>query len=277
MIELKDVSKSYGKNIIFDKINFSVKKGISFAIIGKNGKGKSTFLKIISNLINVNEGEIIYKDKNLSFCYIIDNFSDIKLTPKEYLTSVGMLHNMQKDEIEQKIQKLSEDFFYKEMLDTPIKYLSKGSIQKINITQALLYKSDIMLLDEPLSGLDTESAKKLFDYVKEYKKNGSTVILSTHTDYALSQLADEVYEIKDQKIIQVNNSTLLKKSLKKITFNYSNSDFKIGTTLEEQLDNIVYLENNKVELLVSDQFANNVIKALMDNHYVLEEMTNEYI
>ena len=156
MITLNNIVKEYNKKIVLHDISMMIEQGQSIAFTGHNGCGKSTLLKIIAGLVRPTKGNVKY-ERSFQFHYVPEHFPQMQLTAENYLLSQGKMEGIEELELKKRIQNLSQDFFFQSMLKIPIKYLSKGSLQKVGVIQALLKEPDILLLDEPLSGQDIAS------------------------------------------------------------------------------------------------------------------------
>ena len=198
-IKLNDVTKKFKKTVLLEQVNFSIHKGQSIALRGKNGVGKSTLLKMISGLSLPTEGVVVY-DKRLSFSYVPDHFPKSKLTPLQYLKLVGQIDGFSHQVTQEKITGLLKDFFMEQMVDTPLAYLSKGSLQKVNVIQGILKRPDVLLLDEPLSGQDASSQRVFIEKMKGLLAQETTLIMSCHETYLMNELSDVVVEIKNQQL-----------------------------------------------------------------------------
>lgn len=204
IIEIKNMTKHYGKDkMLFDKVNLTIHEGEVLAFVGVNGVGKSTMLAIIAKLTSVNTGEIVYK-KDLKFGLVPEMMSKINLKMVEYLTLLCEIDRTRKTDILRLIDTHLTDFYMMHMKQTPLKYLSKGSLQKVAIIQALLSKPDVILLDEPLSGLDKKSQNVFIGKITELKENGTAVIMSVHENTLIHTLDAKVFEIAEGGL-QVKN------------------------------------------------------------------------
>jgi len=199
IISLSNVAKSFGRNQVLDDINLTIHKGQSIALVGNNGSGKSTLLKIICGLANATSGKVTYSGK-LKFNYVPEHFPKMGITAKQYLMHMGLIEGIAADRINEKLQELLQTFFMEHMADTQMKNLSKGSLQKVAVIQALLSRPDVLLLDEPLSGQDLQSQRRFIHLVKELILQEVTVIMSCHEMLLVNQLSDVAYEIKSQKL-----------------------------------------------------------------------------
>lgn len=148
-----------------------VPPGRSAAFVGHNGCGKSTLLRIIAGLTVPSDGRAV-QAPGLLFHYIPEKFPPIPVTARQYLQNMGILDGMRRDEAGRRIESLGEDFFLSELLDVPMKSLSKGTLQKIGVIQALVTRPDVLLLDEPVSGQDKEPQKVLIEKTNELRGRG---------------------------------------------------------------------------------------------------------
>ena len=118
---------------------------------------------------------------------------------------MGKLDGLKGPELEQKITKLSNDFFVEEMLDIPMKSMSKGTLQKIGVIQALLVKKDVLLLDEPLSGQDEASQGIFVSKINELREQKVTILMSCHEQWLVDAISDRVMTIENAKLIPYEN------------------------------------------------------------------------
>lgn len=203
MIAIEHIVKEYNKKVVLNDIDLTIEQGQSLAFTGKNGCGKSTLLKIIAGLVRPTAGTVCL-EKGKLIHYVPEHFPQMRLTAKQYLISMGKMEEIEGVELETRIHGLAEDFFVSNMLDIPLKYLSKGSLQKIGVIQALLKEPDILLLDEPLSGQDVMSQQVFIQKMRELQKHNVTILMSCHEPYLVDAIADEVYQIVDGKIALAN-------------------------------------------------------------------------
>lgn len=138
MIELKDVSKIYNGKVIFEDVNLTIRDGEVTAFVEHNGRGKSTLLKAISGLVRIDRGDIIY-DRNYRFSYVPEKFPVIHLSAIDFLMHMAEIDGIYaKNDRLARIHALAKDFYAENMLDKPMKNLSKGTLQKIGVIQALM-------------------------------------------------------------------------------------------------------------------------------------------
>ncbi len=201
IISLQNVSKSYKTKELYSSINEVFNEGDSVAFVGHNGCGKSTMLKMIAKLVNPTSGKVVYSHQ-LKLRYVAEKFEPINITVKEFLLFMGKMDGLSSDYLGETINSLSHDFFINNFLDVNMKNLSKGTLQKIVVIQALLDKPDVLLLDEPLSGQDKESQKVFVKKINELRAEGTTIFMSCHEDWLVKALSDKVYTFSNGTMIR---------------------------------------------------------------------------
>lgn len=225
MIEIKNVNKSYvkGKKSI-DNLNLEVKNGEIFGFLGPNGAGKTTTIKMITGILEIDEGDILIDGTSISkepveaklkFGFVPDNPDMfLKLKGIEYLNFLSDIYKIPKEERKEKIESLSKKFEIYENLNDRIQSYSHGMRQKINVIGTLLHNPKNWILDEPMTGLDPKSSHDLKEMMKEYAKAGNTVFFSTHVLEVAEKLCDRIGIINKGKLIFVGTYEEMKKQFK---------------------------------------------------------------
>ncbi|MEC4049242.1 gliding motility-associated ABC transporter ATP-binding subunit GldA [Flavobacterium sp. SUN046] len=205
-IEVQNVSKSYGTQKALDNISFSIKKGEIVGFLGPNGAGKSTLMKILTTYINADEGsaavngfDVVADPKNvqLSVGYLPEhNPLYLDLYVREYLEFNAQVYKVAKSRIEEviKLTGLTAESHKK------IGALSKGYRQRVGLATALLHNPDVLILDEPTTGLDPNQLVEIRNVIKNVGKN-KTVFLSTHIMQEVEAICDRVIIINNGKIV----------------------------------------------------------------------------
>jgi ABC-2 type transport system ATP-binding protein len=205
-IEVTNISKSYGAQKALDNISFSIKKGEIVGFLGPNGAGKSTLMKILTTYINADEGSAIVngndvntqqKAVQLSIGYLPEhNPLYLDLYVREYLAFNADVYKVAKSRIEEVIQLtgLSTESHKK------IGQLSKGYRQRVGLANALLHNPDVLILDEPTTGLDPNQLMEIRNVIKNVGKD-KTVFLSTHIMQEVEAICDRVIIINNGKIV----------------------------------------------------------------------------
>ncbi len=237
MIEIKNVTKKYGKKIALDDLSLKIASGDIFAFVGHNGAGKTTCIKCMTDISEFDSGDILYDkvsikdhpiDCKKKLAYIPDNPDLYEfLKGIEYLNFIADVYELDSSRIE-KINKYAEMFELKEYLANPISSYSHGMKQKLAIIGALIHDPKYLILDEPFVGLDPVSAKKLKDVMKDLTKNGTAIFFSTHVLEVAEKLCNKVAIIKNGKLVVTGEmSKVLKdKSLEDIFMELQDENIK---------------------------------------------------
>ncbi len=217
IIEISNLTKHYGETVAVNEVEFSVPRGEIFGYLGPNGAGKTTTIRMIMNFLKPTSGEIrvFGMDSSKEYPQIHKRIgymnSDMKLY--EHLTGNEMLlflsnlrAGVYKDNVERLSQKLDID------LSLQIRNLSRGNKQKIALIQAFMHRPELIILDEPSTGLDPLMQQQFNDIVKESVSDGSTVFLSSHILPEVEVLCDRVAIIKDGFLITEERVDVLKKN-----------------------------------------------------------------
>ncbi|MDR0372584.1 MAG: ATP-binding cassette domain-containing protein [Nitrososphaerota archaeon] len=222
IIEVKNLTKTFGKFTAVDDISFSVKKGEIFGLLGPNGAGKSTTLRMLSTLSRPTKGtatiggyDTVKHDMQVRKLIGIVSEKMIiynRLTAKENLSFFGGLFNIPKDTLNKRIDELLELVKLTKFKDTQVGTFSTGMRQRMNVIRALLNMPEVLYLDEPTLGLDPQSSVEIRDFIKKLnQEQGTTVVLTTHMMVDADLLCDRIAIVDHGKIIALDTSTNLKK------------------------------------------------------------------
>lgn len=205
MLEIKNMTKLYGINQGIDDFSLSLNKGNICAVVGHNGSGKSTLFKGILQLISVDQGQVILnnqKPNRLDFGYLPENRSvivDLKTT--QLIDLMAKLKNMESDQINEALNYWMDVLQCHNLKDKKLKECSKGNQQKIQMVCALIHDPQVIILDEPFSGLDIDSSRIFQKVIMLLKKKGKMVLLSSHRFDEIESLCDHIIVIKASKVI----------------------------------------------------------------------------
>ncbi len=198
ILEVRNLTKNFGKLIAVDHLNFSIKRGNVYGLLGPNGSGKSTSLGMILNVINKTQGKVKWFDGNLDTYQALKKIGAIIERPNFYpymtaaqnLELVSKIKRTGKENID-KVLKIVHLF---ERKNDKFKTFSLGMKQRLAIASALLNQPDLLILDEPTNGLDPQGIREIRELIKSISKQGVTVILASH-------LLDEVEKVCDHVIV----------------------------------------------------------------------------
>ncbi|QJD85092.1 ATP-binding cassette domain-containing protein [Cohnella herbarum] len=199
LIKLDEIVCRYGSKEVLKRLSLTVCDCEVTAIVGSNGSGKSTLLKMISGYGQFNQGsrKEVTALKKLSIGFVPDGFPRMRFTAEEYLRSMGKMRGMANESLERRIAELLLQFGLNVTSRQQLRHYSKGMLQKVNLMQALLEEPDLLLLDEPLSGLDIQTQDELIGVLLLLKKKGMAIVLSTHEREVIDRIADRVVTLKD--------------------------------------------------------------------------------
>jgi ABC-2 type transport system ATP-binding protein len=215
MIELDNVSKAFGNLYAVKNVTLKVNNGELFTLIGPNGAGKTTTVKMITGLIKPSEGKVIINGIDIEefpekakeiISYIPDQpFLYPELTGREFIIFVSRLYGMNKKEINKRMNILIDEFRIGEWIDFPASLYSHGMRQKVIFIQALIHNPKIIVIDEPMVGLDPISARIVKSILRDRVENGISVFMSTHSLDIAEEISDRVGVIDGGKLIEVGS------------------------------------------------------------------------
>ena len=204
MIQIENLHKKFGKLTVLDGLDLTIQKGGIFAVLGPNGSGKTTLIKCLLGMVVPNKGEISlngvsvlkqweYRNE-LNYLPQIANFP-VNLTVKELIAMVKNLRPKAANE-----QELIDLFGLNPFLKKKLGNLSGGTKQKVNLVLTFMFDSDLIILDEPTTGLDPIALIYLKDLIRKAKAAGKTILITTHIMSLVDELADEIVFLLDGKI-----------------------------------------------------------------------------
>jgi len=221
MINFKNIHKRFGKLVVLDDLNLEVAEGGVFAILGPNGSGKTTLIKSLLGMVIPEKGEILYNGKsvlkqwkyrnNLNYLPQIANFP-ANLTVTELVEMVKNLRPATTNEKE-----LIELFGLTPFLKQKLGNLSGGTKQKVNIVLAFMFDSDLIILDEPTTGLDPIALIYLKELIQKEKAKGKTILITSHIMSFVEEMSDEIVFLLDGKIYFKGTIEAIKKETESAT------------------------------------------------------------
>lgn len=207
-ITIENMSKKIKGNLILDNINLSIEKNKIYGFVGINGSGKTMLMRVISGLISCDTGSVsvdgvkITKGTRPKRTGLLIENADLwpDLTAME---NMKILNQLSVNKISNKeIEKILSYFDLDPKSKKPYKAFSLGMKQKLRISQAFMGEPELIILDEPTNALDESSVQKLREYILDKKRNGATILLSSHSSIEIELLCDEVIYMADGKITE---------------------------------------------------------------------------
>lgn len=249
ILQAHSVSKKYGDFCALDKVSIQVPENSIFGLLGPNGAGKTTLIRIINQITGPDEGEVIFNGTRLQ----PDHISLIGYLPEErglykkmkvgeqalYLAQLkGLSHH----EAKIRLRKWFEKFEIQAWWDKKVEELSKGMQQKVQFVVTVVHEPKLLIFDEPFSGFDPINVNLLRDEILDLRKNGSTIIFSTHNMASVEELCDN--------IALINKSVkILDGSVKEIRQKYSTNSFEISYRNTQEIP--LHLDEHGYDLLKS--------------------------
>ncbi len=248
MIEIKGLTKKFGSSVVLDNISFEVQKGDILGFLGPNGAGKSTTMKIITSFWTPTKGNVLIDGTDVAensiltrskIGYLPENvplYEDMRVY--EYLKFVAEMRGISVDKIKERIKQVVEDTGLKKMIRRPIEELSKGYRQRVGLAQAIIHNPEILILDEPTTGLDPNQIVEIRELIKKIGQE-KTIIFSTHILSEVEATCNRAIIINNGKIVTEGHpSELLKKAGGKelIYVKIKGPRDKIENTIKEMLD-----------------------------------------
>lgn len=224
MLEIKNLTKKFGDKVAVDNIDLSVKSGEIYGFLGPNGAGKTTTIKMIVGMLMPDGGsitvdgiDVIHDDVEAKrqIAYVPDSpeIYDI-MTGRQYLNFIADVFELSDEERNKQIDRYAEVFEMKDNLDVMIAGYSHGMKQKIVIMGALIHSPKLLILDEPMVGLDAKSSFRLKEIMRALADEGRTVFFSTHVMEVAENLCDRIGIINRGKIIAVGTLDEIKAAAK---------------------------------------------------------------
>jgi len=203
MIEIKDVTKSYGRQKVLQNVSFEIMEGELFGLLGPNGAGKSTLIDILTGIQSMDSGEIFINGKSIKTDKV-EIRKHLGLVPQdiallEELNAVdnleyfGGLYGLAGQELKSQIEKLLEVAGLTDKKKEKVKNYSGGMKRRLNIAVAMLHNPSILILDEPTVGVDAQSRQHIFDYIQSLAEQGTTILYTSHYMEEIEALCKRVF------------------------------------------------------------------------------------
>jgi len=271
-LKVTNVTKSFLDKKAVDNISFSIDSPGVFGLLGTNGAGKTTTIRMMLGIIKKDSGEITWKGKevtrkNVNFGYLPEERG---IYPKskimDQLVYFGKLKGMKKDEAIEKVKYWAKKLEVEQYLEMPAEKLSKGNQQKVQFIIAVMHNPELIILDEPFSGLDPVNAKILKDVILELVKMGKYIVMSSHQMTQIEEFCTDV-------VILNKGVTVLKGNLKEIKNSYPCNKLEISTkeNIEDYIENVGltvnFNKNNEYVIDINgEEKANELLKTLTLNN-----------
>ncbi len=286
-LELDHISKQYGNYTAVDDLSLGIKEGEIFGLLGANGAGKTTTMRMVLGLIAPDEGSIRWRGQPLSkergrmMGYLPEErglYPKVKVS--EQIVYLAELRGMKRKEAVEQLKRWLDSFGVPDYFDKRVEELSKGNQQKIQFIAAVIHNPDIVILDEPFSGLDPVNVELLKSIVLDQKRSGKTILFSSHR-------MDHVEELCQNICILHQSNTVLKGNIKEIKQGFPRERVMLQTkqpvTGLERIKGIQEIKElgNGYELLIEEEsIAQDILQlatsqTVVDRFQVMEPTLNE--
>lgn len=274
---LKNVSKSFVGKQAVDNVSFSLEKPGVYGLLGTNGAGKTTTIRMLLGIIKKDSGEITWKGKpvdrkNVNFGYLPEERGVYPKTKIfDQLMYFAELKGMKKQEAIEEINKWAKKLKVEEYLQLPAEKLSKGNQQKIQFMTAIIHNPELVVLDEPFSGLDPVNTEILKNIIIDLIKNGKYVIMSAHQMATIEEFCSDI-------LILNKGKTVLQGNLKEIKETYPANRVEINVKQdirnyikEFELEIETETNNNYIIKITDEEKAYNLLKKLIEQGIKVEK------
>ena len=284
IIEIEGLYKSYSDHKALDNINLSIGESKIFGLLGPNGAGKTTLIRIINQILEPDQGvvkfdgELLSRKHTHSIGYLPEERGLYKkMKVGEQVLYLAQLKGLSKKDAKQKLRYWFEKLGADNWWNKKVEDLSKGMAQKIQFITTVLHEPKVLILDEPLSGLDPVNSLLIKNEILELKKNNTSIILSTHDMNSVEEICDEVAIINNSKKILQGSINEIKKNYEEnlwtILYRGNQMNFTNAIWGGWELVNHTTLNENiyKAEIkLLNDFTINKFIKGIADHIEILE-------
>ncbi|MGT2847404.1 ABC transporter ATP-binding protein [Streptococcus massiliensis] len=271
MLEISNLKKSFGTKEVLHGVSFSVKPGHILGLVGKNGAGKTTIFHSILNFVQFTgsiqfDGKAIKQETFARVGYLPEERSLMpKQTVIQQVSYLAALKGMKKVDVEKKLPIWMERLQVKGKIEDKIKSLSKGNQQKVQLIATLIHEPDLIILDEPFSGLDPVNSGLLKQVILEEKKRGASIIFSDHVMNDVEEICDDLVMLRDGEIAISGN-------VNEVRLSYGRTRlFVASNKSQEELENLPHVSQvarTKQEtwrLILDDESAGVELFSLLTN------------
>ncbi len=209
LIRLENVEKSYGDTFSLRDINLTINQGTIFSLLGPNGAGKTTLVKLILDIMHCDRGTISInghssttKESRLGVAFIPEKFTFFPYyTARGVLEFFGQMKGLSGSELKTQVEYALDEMQIRELENRKLSKMSKGQMQRVGLGSILIGQNDLIILDEPLSGLDPLGMRDLREIIKKLRNAGKTLFINSHVLLEMEQLCDEYAILNKGKLL----------------------------------------------------------------------------
>ena len=272
LLECQSLYKSFGKKQILKDVSFEIDEGDILAFIGPNGSGKTTTIKLILGLQNIDKGKVIINgyDVKKDFVKSIERVGAIVENPDTYMYLTGwqnlkLTANLYDNISDEKIKEIVKLVDLEERINDKVSKYSLGMRQRLGIARALINEPNILILDEPTNGLDPEGIKDLRILLKKLAKEGMGILISSHNLAELESFCN--------KVLIIDNGTIIETSeVKEFKSNGNKYVFSVNSTKDLNIEGIYEVTKDKFSYNGDKEDIANIIKSLVKKNIDIYEV-----
>lgn len=272
LLECQSLYKSFGKKQILKDVSFEIDEGDILAFIGPNGSGKTTTIKLILGLQNIDKGKVIINgyDVKKDFVKSIERVGAIVENPDTYMYLTGwqnlkLTANLYDNISDEKIKEIVKLVDLEERINDKVSKYSLGMRQRLGIARALINEPNILILDEPTNGLDPEGIKDLRILLKKLAKDGLGILISSHNLAELESFCN--------KVLIIDNGTIIETSeVKEFKSNGNKYVFSVNSTKDLNIEGIYEVTKDKFSYNGDKEDIANIIKSLVKKNIDIYEV-----
>jgi ABC-2 type transport system ATP-binding protein len=283
IIEVEGLVKHYGKVIAVDGVSFGVEHGETFGLLGPNGAGKTTLMEILCGLRKLDQGKVtvsgfdLRKDSRkvrsvIGFCPQETLLYDL-LSVRENFSFSASLYSLDRRKFKERVEFSSKVLGVGEFLDRRVGQLSGGMKRRANLAASIIHDPPIVILDEPTVGFDPTIKREFWELIKNLRKSGKTVLLSTHDMYEADEICDRVAIMEKGKIAALDRPHILKKTIgggTSIHIRVKESQVKRALAVLKEYKTVSV--DDEIQVLVDDPWQNMTeLSAKLNSEGVLTE------
>lgn len=277
ILAVQEIHKSYGKQRVLNNISFTIEEPQIVALVGPNGSGKSTLLNIITNLVEADEGQVTILNESNQNTQIFKNVSYMQdnsvlydyLTGYDHLQFIANVQGLSKAQIIKTAERVGMDSY----LNKRVGKYSLGMKQHLLLTMAILNEPELLILDEPLNGLDPTSAIRVRNLLVELYEEGTTILLSSHNLSEIDRVTSNILFLKDGQLIKEDLT-----ELKKINYEFFVDNPAQVTELLLNLDvKVIETGDDFVSFHLIEASLNDIVLELMKQNIELLDIQKKII
>jgi ABC-2 type transport system ATP-binding protein len=290
VIETRNLSKWYGNVLGLSDVSLEIQPGIS-GLLGPNGAGKSTFFKLITGQLKPSIGKVLIKGhkvrnnwplfSQVGYCPEHDSFYE-DVTGWEFLTGLLKLFHYSPSEVEMRASQTLDIVELLEEKNRPVKSYSRGMRQRLKLAQAIAHDPDVIILDEPLNGLDPLGKRKVIRLIKDYKKEGRTILVSSHVLPEIEALTNNIILVHQGKILAKGDVHYIRdlidthphivsikvKNPRELASKFIREDYVLKVNLGQTADSLLVETTNR------DRFFGLLTGLIAENRMEVDEITS---